>query len=1066
MKAKYLILFSLLNFYVTSNAQQWTQLNGPVGAAVIVSIITHDKGEIFALIPSGKVFRSLDKAKTWENISNGLGLISNRGLTSALMKESPTGEIYLYCNQLMYRYNPTSKVWLIMQKDLTLEDFSFSPDGTKIYGGNNTDLYISNNGSMFNKVQTWWTHSVEFLCLGNNNNFVRRTLGASGEIWKFDDDGSNLRVVNTSSSHRSLFFHKKSKKIFDLDYTSGFVSNDMGETWSGFTFINNLYFRRLIELQDGSILAFYNVVYRSLDDGKTWAIDNNYVADNIDNIGSLDVDDRISQTKNDEIVISRNTNSYYLTDKKINTVFKIPVIEPSIYSIEQFGENNIISATSSNIQISNDDGLKWNELPINRYIHELKWKDGTLARTFIDSLRVSIDHFKTYIAKPLPLIIFDNLLLDNNENIVLLDYSKSYISSNKGDTWQLIGENLDLPNRVEDLKISKQNIIYTGFYTDSIYYSADYGLSWNKFFASLNGFHNEVYLSINNVFIWIENDWNTGLGQFKFSTDFGLSKQTIVLDINEYIVFIDEYDNVYIRSLENINLLKVKNILTNQVIDISLTDLNLTTNESLIFERGDNGYLYAAKQNVPIFKYSNKLANDLAILSGNILIDENQNCNKDLNDVNSINFQFGIKGNKSNYNVFTKSDGSFKFFVNPDTYDVYLNPSSIAWEACNFPANIQLIANNEVKLDNLLVKPREYCADLISSINFQRLRRCFENNRLDLAIRNTGTIQADNVIVEVFMDDYFENIKSSISPKSVTGNKWTFEIPFIKRNEIFKIDFTFKISCTASLNQEHCVKALIDNKQQCQSILPLSDTLRSCEKNIGSFDPNDKMVYVNGFDRSTFHPTDTILEYLIRFQNSGTDTAFNITLNDKLDYNLDWLTFFPVASSHDYSYTLNTHGMLEVKYSNIMLPDSNINESASHGYFRYRIKPKLNLKIGTPINNKADIYFDFNEAVETNTISIKLSEVNKVNDIKGKTNLELVAIPNPFTKSTKIKLPEHLINQSLKCTILGTEGKRIQSFQFSGSEIVIQKNDLRPGVYIVNISTEVGIRAYCKIVVL
>lgn len=54
----------------------------------------------------------------------------------------------------------------------------------------------------------------------------------------------------------------------------------------------------------------------------------------------------------------------------------------------------------------------------------------------------------------------------------------------------------------------------------------------------------------------------------------------------------------------------------------------------------------------------------------------------------------------------------------------------------------------------------------------------------------------------------------------------------------------------------------------------------------------------------------------------------------------------------------------------------------------------------------------------------------------------------------------------MKCTILGTEGKRIQSFQFSGSEIVIQKNDLRPGVYIVNLSIEVGIRAYCKIVVL
>ena len=1064
MKAKYLLLFSLLNFYVISNAQQWTQLNGPVGATVVSSVITYENGEIFALIPSGKVFRSLDKAKTWENISNGLGLISNRGLTSALMKESPTGEIFLYCNQLMYRYNPTSKVWLIMQKDLSLNDFSFSPDGTKIYGGNNRDFYISNNGSMFNKVQTWWTHTVEFLCLGNNNNFVRRTLGASGEIWKFDDDGSNLRVVTESSSYRSLFFHKKSNKIFDISYSDGLISDNMGESWSKYSFPKNLDFSRLIELQDGSILGFYNNAYRSFDDGKTWALDNNYVADNI---GSLDVEDWISQTKNDEIVISKNLNSFYLTDKKINIAFEMPVIEPSNYGIHQFGENNIITYTNSNTQISIDDGLNWNKLPIKNYSNELVWQDGTIATYLFDSIKVSMDQFKTYVTKPLPdLILFDNLFLDNNENLILLSFNKSYMSTNKGDTWQLIGENLEVPFLGDYFKISKQNIIYTAYYTDYIYYSENYGLTWNRFLPSKFGSTSEVYLSINNVFIWSENDFSSGVIPYKFTSDFGLTIQTIPLDINEQILLIDEFDNIYLRNLQNSNTLKVMNILTNQVTEISLKDLNLTTNESLALVRGDNGYLYAEKQNTPLYKYSNKLENELAILSGNIKIDENQNCNEDLIDVNSINFQFGIKGNKSNYNVFTKSDGSFKFFVNPDTYDVYLNPSSIAWEACNFPSNIQMTANNEVKLDNLLVKPREYCADLISSINFQRLRRCFENNRLDLAIRNTGTIQADNIIVDVFMDDYFENIKSSISPKSVTGNKWIFEIPFIKRNEIFKIDFTFKISCTASLNQEHCVKALIDNKQQCQSILPLSDTLRSCEKNIGSFDPNDKMVYVNGFDRSTFHPTDTVLEYLIRFQNSGTDTAFNITLKDKLDYNLDWLTFFPVASSHDYSYSLNTHGMLEVKYSNIMLPDSNINESASHGYFRYRIKPKLNLKIGTPINNKADIYFDFNEAVATNTISIKLSEVTKVNDIKGKTNLELVAIPNPFTKSTKIKLPEHLINQSLQCTIFGTEGKRIQSFQLSGSEIVIQKNDLRPGVYIVNIRTEVGNRAYCKIVVL
>lgn len=182
----------------------------------------------------------------------------------------------------------------------------------------------------------------------------------------------------------------------------------MGESWSGFSFINNLYFSRLIELQDGSLLGFYNDAYKSLDEGKTWAIDNNYEANNI---GSLAVDDRISQTKNDEIVISRNKYSYFITDMKFNTIFEMPVKEPSINSIKQFGENNILSTTSSNIQISNDDGLNWNKLIINSNFDELIWKDGTMATYLIDSIRVSIDQFKTYTAKPLPELIFtDNFI--------------------------------------------------------------------------------------------------------------------------------------------------------------------------------------------------------------------------------------------------------------------------------------------------------------------------------------------------------------------------------------------------------------------------------------------------------------------------------------------------------------------------------------------------------------------------------------------------------------------------------------------------------------------------------
>lgn len=50
-----------------------------------------------------------------------------------------------------------------------------------------------------------------------------------------------------------------------------------------------------------------------------------------------------------------------------------------------------------------------------------------------------------------------------------------------------------------------------------------------------------------------------------------------------------------------------------------------------------------------------------------------------------------------------------------------------------------------------------------------------------------------------------------------------------------------------------------------------------------------------------------------------------------------------------------------------MLPDSNVNEAASHGFTSFRVKQVPNLPVGTLIENSAAIYFDFNAPVITNT---------------------------------------------------------------------------------------------------
>jgi PKD repeat protein len=117
------------------------------------------------------------------------------------------------------------------------------------------------------------------------------------------------------------------------------------------------------------------------------------------------------------------------------------------------------------------------------------------------------------------------------------------------------------------------------------------------------------------------------------------------------------------------------------------------------------------------------------------------------------------------------------------------------------------------------------------------------------------------------------------------------------------------------------------------------------------------------------------ITYTIRFQNVGNDTAFNIYINDTLDNNLDWNTIQPISSSHDYNFEQINGKYLTFNFLNIQLPDSNTNQTLSHGYISFKIKPKNNLLLDDIISNKASIVFDVNVPIVTNDVQTNIAEL-------------------------------------------------------------------------------------------
>jgi uncharacterized repeat protein (TIGR01451 family) len=135
-----------------------------------------------------------------------------------------------------------------------------------------------------------------------------------------------------------------------------------------------------------------------------------------------------------------------------------------------------------------------------------------------------------------------------------------------------------------------------------------------------------------------------------------------------------------------------------------------------------------------------------------------------------------------------------------------------------------------------------------------------------------------------------------------------------------------------------------------------------------AYDPNDKYAEPAGYTEEHLITADQEIEYRIRFQNTGNFPAENIYIEDILDLNvLDLSTFYPVFGSHNFYTVVEDNGMVKFMFDNIFLPSMESDEPGSQGYVVFRIKPYASLEAWTQIHNTAQIYFDENPPIITNT---------------------------------------------------------------------------------------------------
>lgn len=227
----------------------------------------------------------------------------------------------------------------------------------------------------------------------------------------------------------------------------------------------------------------------------------------------------------------------------------------------------------------------------------------------------------------------------------------------------------------------------------------------------------------------------------------------------------------------------------------------------------------------------------------------------------------------------------------------------------------------------------------------------------------------------------------------------------------------------------------------------LPDNIKSLKQIVvGSFDPNDKTCLEGNIVGPEM--IGQYVHYVIRFENTGTYLAENIVVRDIINSSkFDINSLVPINSSHSFI-TRIEGSKVEFIFENIQLPFDDANND---GYIAFKIKIKPTLVIGDTFTNNANIYFDYNYPIVTNTASTTIEALEN-RDFEFSNYFSL--FPNPANEFLNIKAKETITLKSI--AIYNLLGQMVFVFPNANQVDRIDISNLKYGSYFIKLVTDEG----------
>lgn len=437
--------------------------------------------------------------------------------------------------------------------------------------------------------------------------------------------------------------------------------------------------------------------------------------------------------------------------------------------------------------------------------------------------------------------------------------------------------------------------------------------------------------------------------------------------------------------------------------------------------------------------------NSIYTIQGNTKYDSNNNgC--DINDPNNSLQKFNITNGSISGSFIANNSGNYSIPVHGGSHTItpiienptYFNISPSSFTS-SFPTQVSPLTQNFCLTANGTHNDLE-----VVIIPLTAAAPGFDA-KYKIIYKNKGTTTQSGTISFNYNDNLMNYLNSTLAPNSQSTGvlNWNFTnlLPF----ETKEITVTFKLNTptqTPALNDGDILHFTTQINAGTDET-PLDNIFTLNQTVVNSFDPNDKTC-LEGTSISQTKVGDYV-HYLIRFENTGTANAKNIVVKDVIDVSkFDLSSLVALNGSHNFTTRITYPNTVEFIFENIQLPFDDANND---GYISFKIKTKSTLNLGDSFSNTANIYFDYNHPIITNTYTTSVQNVLATSEINNDKSIFSI-YPNPVKDVLSIQSKDKIV----KAEIYDAAGRVLKTVSVTDNSINV--SELAKGNYIIKLSTK------------